>query len=478
MKNGLNTICATLGRSRFHSLGNLVSHGHRFCGCGIRYFLASLCLTASASGVEFKFSTAWTTRSNVYIYRGALVHFPASALFIYNEDPVGSGSWYGQSMNGGSAYVGGDGLCYTGSYASLNTTTYKACVITPARVQVRFAFALGASATKYTFDLAPFGGVSASAINSSAASAQNITLYLDDLQIWGNPTDGFLKIDPYDPSNVDTDHDGTPDTNDTDDDNDGIPDVNDAHPLVPHPANDTDDDGQANDDDPDDDNDGTPDGQDPDHPSYDFDHDGIPDVTDGDDDNDGIPDGNDPHPRSYYDSENPQNKDKPIVPGKDTDNDGTPDDQDPAPTDPNNPKPPPTPPTPPPAIPGQPGGGTGSDPPPSGEPANNNAAMNAIEGSDGGLGGKSTGAPARDVGGAIEIIKGGVGEKLGGLRPFAPGSIPRASTYTLALNLGPKFGVHNVVMDFNQPPFTIIRPIMVAMLAMGFFFAFLKFAKI
>jgi hypothetical protein len=79
---------------------------------------------------------------------------------------------------------------------------------------------------------------------------------------------------------VDTDGDGTVDSQDADDDGDGTPDT-----LEVAPACDPDGDGILSVLDPDDDNDGTPDAMD-----NDDDGDGVPDLMDGDEDGDGIGD--------------------------------------------------------------------------------------------------------------------------------------------------------------------------------------------
>jgi len=122
----------------------------------------------------------------------------------------------------------------------------------------------------------------------------------------------------------DTDHDGTPNSQDEDDDNDGVNDSDDKYPLDRNESADTDGDGIGNNADTDDDNDGVPDNEDdlPLDPTEttDTDHDGIGDIADTDDDGDGIPDLDE------------MNQGTDAI-NSDTDSDGTNDGDDPFPID-------------------------------------------------------------------------------------------------------------------------------------------------
>ncbi|MEE9151769.1 MAG: putative Ig domain-containing protein, partial [Thermoplasmata archaeon] len=98
----------------------------------------------------------------------------------------------------------------------------------------------------------------------------------------------------------DTDHDGTPNSDDPDDDNDGYFDDIDAFTEDPNEWLDTDSDGIGNNADTDDDNDGYLDDEDDlplnDEEWLDTDFDGIGNNADPDDDNDGVPDIDDKYP--------------------------------------------------------------------------------------------------------------------------------------------------------------------------------------
>lgn len=133
---------------------------------------------------------------------------------------------------------------------------------------------------------------------------------------------GVPSASPVPANTLDTDGDGILNINDPDDDNDGIPDGEDPRPFVPGtplpstapvapttaptaapPAPptpavvDTDNDGTPDSDDEDDDNDGIPDDIDPEPlVAADTDGDGLTNDVDNDDDNDGIEDSDDEFP--------------------------------------------------------------------------------------------------------------------------------------------------------------------------------------
>ena len=135
---------------------------------------------------------------------------------------------------------------------------------------------------------------------------------------------GSDYLSPFKTAQLDTDGDGTPDTQDTDDDNDGVLDTSDAFPLDNSETVDTDGDGTGNNTDTDDDGDGVLDTTDAfpldKNETTDTDSDGIGNHTDTDDDGDGVADSSDIFPLDNTESVDTDG-DK-IGNNTDTDDDG------------------------------------------------------------------------------------------------------------------------------------------------------------
>jgi hypothetical protein len=276
---------------------------------------------------------------------------------------------------------------------------------------------------------------------SSGTASANV---INPTPIYVHPTDfeGQFGVVVDSGLPTDTDGDGVPDTTDVDDDNDGRNDFSDKFPLDPNEKDDTDNDGIGDNADPDDDNDGTPDTEDdlpydPTKQYSDRDGDGVRDTLDrwpdnkaesSDHDGDGVGDNEDP----------------------DDDNDLIRDESDETPKGP--------------VTSGDGSAGNGNGGAGTGDGAGGPGPI-PIPGGDGTSEGTAgTGDPSgevkpgaqHDIAGKAKDLGETMGNKVGGVTPFAASVFPQVNTYTLTVTTK-AFGTITHTFRFDESPWTLLR---------------------
>ncbi len=250
----------------------------------------------------------------------------------------------------------------------------------------------------------------------------------------------------------DFDGDNIPDATDPDDDNDGRPDASDDFPQNANEKDDSDNDGTGDNADTDDDNDGRPDTED------DFPND--PDQNFNDRDGDGVGDSMDAFPDNGREAVDPDGDGVGNNSDNDDDNDGIGDDSDPDDhTPPSSPDPPPN------QGDGQgnAGSGDGSGGP---GPTPGSGDTPAESGDAGGftLGGTLKPGSEHDVAGATSGLGQTIGSKIGNFRPMSVGILPKTASQSLGFT-HPKFGTFNYTLHFDAAPWTVLRTLLLILVA-------------